>query len=193
MRYRDVKLPPGQRTTGPVRSPLTGAEGDPNLMAEADLTLLFEGLPPLEPGDGMSTLKVLPRDDESSKRSDRTKFRKLSPPPDMAAGRGFDELGSDELVFNVMPKDRVRYPKRSVTVPMEDTRPPSVVPRDASIGGADQTQVSSQRSRARFTVTGTATSVSLNVSSPSNANTAQVLSAVLQVLQERGIVARQAS
>lgn len=73
---------------------------------------------------------------------------------------------------------------------MTDTRPPENFPMDVRIGGVDRPPTEDIAPARRYTVTGTTTTRSLNVTSPTAANCAQVLSALLTDLQPRRIVSK---
>jgi len=75
-------------------------------------------------------------------------------------------------------------------VPIPDTRPPENTPMDVREGGKDRLALTKIPQKSQYTVTGTTTTRALDVTTPTAANCAQALNALLSDLQTRGIVTR---
>lgn len=87
-------------------------------------------------------------------------------------------------------EDTVEWELPRPIASMPDTRPPDNEPMDVRIGGKDRPDLAAARSRSTYTVTGTSTTRALNVTSPTAANVAQALNALLADLQVRGILTK---
>lgn len=168
MRYREVQT---DKNLSNRRTPMVNRDGRSHLFVAMEGGPLF-AVPDLDSTPYIPML-IRPGDEAPAEGDD---------PIDARAGL------SDQMV--APEKDPERGPVR--TLP-EDSVPPVRPPLDARVGSPDHAGTEGSVPPRRYDVTGTTTTRSLNVTSPTVANCARVLSAVLEDLQERGLLTRVAS
>lgn len=168
MRFRNVPPPAGQ-SAGNGRANLLGRQVRSRVFVPLDAGPLFR-MPDLP--DARPTLIVDGKLDRGP--DDLGQMREERGEP-LAEGSRAVEWDSNPLV---------------PVPPMTDTLPPRREPQDARVGGVDHVAGSANPPTRTFDVTGSTNTRDLNVSSPTAANCAQVLSALLTDLQTQKLVRR---
>lgn len=165
MRFRNVPPPAGQ-SAGNGRANLLGRQVRSRVFVPLDAGPLFQ-MPDLP--DARPTLVL---DEKETRQLER-----------------LEEMQEGLAAVSVGPVEWDSNPPVPVP-PMTDTLPPRREPQDARVGGVDHVAGAATPPTRTFDVNGSTTSHDLNVSSPTVANCAQVLSALLTDLQTQELVRR---